>query len=352
MSDESSPLGRILRQTAADMTSEIEKLRTGFSHGTLKGDGAEEMVRQFLRAHLPDSLGVTSGQVVDSTGAMSSQLDVIVYDALRTPMLFTSRDGHHLVPVEGVIAVVEVKVHLKKDQLSGILANCLSVKRLTRTAYFQTAFTVQRVVYGAEWSDLPIQYSVLAFESDNMYAGALNDLHADQPLHERIDNLCYLDRGATLNVSMNWDANEPVYSPTVNPGGGMVDIAGEDRALVLWFGAFATMVMQGGTRPINLLPYLAGELQNIEGTVPGGPVTEAIRDEGVLATAQKHGVNPDILFKVMNKEPLSFQEVVEAYRGGLEIGMPDGAPEDEVTLLELAKQEAARLGPLSPPRRA
>lgn len=345
MSEEGSRLGRILRETAADMTAELNKLRAGFNHGAIKGDGAEEMVRQFLRAHLPNSLGVTSGQAVDSTGAISSQLDVIVYDALRTPMLFTSRDGHHLVPIEGVIAVIEVKAHLKKEHLAGILANCLSAKGLSRTAYLRTSFSARRSVYGAEWTDLPILYSVFAFESDNMYAGALNELQAHQPLHERIDNLCYLDRGVNLNVSMNWDTNEPAYAATVSPGGGLIDIAAEDRALVLWYAAFSTMVMQCETRPIDLTQYLTGELQ-AKGTMPAGPLVDAMRDEGVRATARNVGVNSEILLKVMNQEALSFAEVVEVYRGGLELGMPEGAPAAELMLRERAKQEAARRGPL------
>ena len=100
-------------------------------------------------------MGITSGQVVDSRGGISSQLDIIVYDALRTPMLFESpHDGQHLVPVEGVVAVVEVKSHLRKAQLASILDNCRSVKMLTKSAYFSTSFSSTRAVYGREWLDL------------------------------------------------------------------------------------------------------------------------------------------------------------------------------------------------------
>lgn len=64
---------------------------------------------------------MTKGQVIDSLGRRTKQLDVIVYDMDRTPILFSSdEDGHRLVPSEGVLAVVEVKTHVDVSDSNGV----------------------------------------------------------------------------------------------------------------------------------------------------------------------------------------------------------------------------------------
>jgi hypothetical protein len=111
------------------MAANLQKTRPALPHSLSKGEAAEEAVREFLQRHLPSSVGITKGQIIDSRGRFSKQLDVIIFDASRTPILFTSEeDGHQLVPVEGVIAVVEVKTTLAVSNVAGIVENMLSVK--------------------------------------------------------------------------------------------------------------------------------------------------------------------------------------------------------------------------------
>lgn len=108
--------------TRQTVQAQFAELKAGFTHNTPKGDGGEALVARFLREHLPEQIGATAGQVIDSAGAMSKQVDVVLYDRMRTPMLFTSPNGRDsLIPVEGVLAVIEVKTHLKKAMLPGIL---------------------------------------------------------------------------------------------------------------------------------------------------------------------------------------------------------------------------------------
>jgi hypothetical protein len=108
-----SSLAEIMSQAAQEMALSLAKIRTAMNHNLSKGEAAEESVRSFFRRYLPPSLGVTKGQVVDSTGQRTRQLDVIIYDVAHTPMLFSSdEDGHRLVPSEGVIAVIEVKTQV------------------------------------------------------------------------------------------------------------------------------------------------------------------------------------------------------------------------------------------------
>jgi hypothetical protein len=90
-------LAEITSQAAAEMTLSLARTRTALSHSLSKGEAAEETVRKFFARYLPPSLGVTKGQVIDSLGRRTKQLDVIVYDMDRTPTLFSSdEDGHRL----------------------------------------------------------------------------------------------------------------------------------------------------------------------------------------------------------------------------------------------------------------
>ena len=237
-----SNMSDLFQTSAESITLALKGARDAFDHAGVKGDAAEESVRSFLRSRLPASVGMTRGQVVDSHGAMSRQVDVILYDAMRTPMLFESPEqGHHLVPVEGVLAAIEVKAHLTKPLLESIVENCRSVKSLQKQAYLGPPQRKYNI-YEQEWDDFPIYYTVFAFEADNLYAEPLNDLMRDLELHVRVDSVCCLDRGVNLNSSFTGQITNPMgFSPTPTRFGGLCDIS-TPNALLLWFVTLSTMV--------------------------------------------------------------------------------------------------------------
>ncbi len=275
-SQQRSRLAEIMAATTQSLRAGFAELKASFSHDTSKGAGGEALVAQFLQKRLPGQVGATAGQVIDSTGQMSRQVDVVLYDRARTPMLFTSPNGHdQLIPVEGVLAVVEVKTHLTKAMLPAILENCRSVKLLKRTAYFPRSLNSTYRIYDQDWIDFPIYYSVFAAKADNMYAGELNELQYDSPLHERIDSVCYLDRGTNLNVSLPDVHGAPQVSATASSGSGLMDIESE-QALLHWYGGLAGMIAQAELRSINILAYMAREMR-VSGTMPNGKVTEDSR---------------------------------------------------------------------------
>ena len=50
----------------------------------------EEMFRSYLAEILPEKIGVSHGFVMDSDGGESQQMDIILYDKMSTPRIFTS----------------------------------------------------------------------------------------------------------------------------------------------------------------------------------------------------------------------------------------------------------------------
>jgi hypothetical protein len=185
---------------AQTMRADFEKARCALTHPGQKGDAFEDVFRGFLREYLPKSLDISTGTLVDTSGAYSRQLDIIISDAAKTPILFKSGEIR-VIPVECAYAVIEVKARLDAKEINRIFENMYSVRRLSKKAYFseQTWFDH----YGGHWEILPINYFVFAFDSPDLreLGTLINARHQAEQLQpwSRIDTVCVLDKGLITN---------------------------------------------------------------------------------------------------------------------------------------------------------
>lgn len=98
-------------------------------HSGLKGRAREIFARDLLTPFLSPNIGACTGIVVDSSGGTSNQIDIIIYDKTLIPsLMFTGEEG--IVPIESVLATVEVKSHLTRDELRKSIQNAHSIKYL------------------------------------------------------------------------------------------------------------------------------------------------------------------------------------------------------------------------------
>ena len=97
-------------------------------HSTILGDARESFIRDILEKFLPSSISIGSGQIIDQNGKRSKQVDVIIYRR-EFPILKTF-GAADVYLIEGVIATIEVKSKLDKDNLIMALENSKSVKKL------------------------------------------------------------------------------------------------------------------------------------------------------------------------------------------------------------------------------
>jgi hypothetical protein len=89
-------------------------------------------VRDFLNHHLPQRFRATSGIIIDKANSLSPQTDVIIYDALTSPVYRYSEEMLML-PLDVVAAVIEVKSKLNKQDLEDGYKKIAACKRLKKT---------------------------------------------------------------------------------------------------------------------------------------------------------------------------------------------------------------------------
>lgn len=165
-------------------------------HGTIVGTGTEHGWYGFLTGFLPRRYGVATGKVVDSRGHQSEQVDLVVYDAFYSPLLFVVGDAT-FVPAESVYAVFEVKQTLNKDHLDAAASKAASVRRLHRTsALIPNQFGKKDL--RKDLNDLPILAGVLTSGSQwrTPYHDVLRGHLEAQSLDRSIDFGCALGDGS------------------------------------------------------------------------------------------------------------------------------------------------------------
>lgn len=127
------------------VTQTTERLRVAMllGHSGEIGRAREQALRDLLRSFLPPSLGVTTGFVIDAHGGRSRQVDIIIHFA-DYHAVFTV-GGIPLVPVEAVIAVIEVKSNAAS---TGVLRDCYdnlaTVKALDRSNGGRNSYLMDR----------------------------------------------------------------------------------------------------------------------------------------------------------------------------------------------------------------
>lgn len=99
-----------LQTIAGELAAVKDRVRKLVTHWATDGHFKETILRQLLRRHLPESVLIGTGFVVNSFGA-STEADVLVVDR-NMPTLF-KEDELLIVTPEAVKAIIEVKTRLR-----------------------------------------------------------------------------------------------------------------------------------------------------------------------------------------------------------------------------------------------
>ena len=126
-------LSKLYADMQKEMLYTLEVGATALLHPGGKGDNTEANWINWFQTYLPKRYQVAKGFVIDSTGRVSDQIDLIIYDAQYSYMVFR-QGGSLLIPAESVYAVFEVKPNISKGHIEYAGEKARSVRELKRTS--------------------------------------------------------------------------------------------------------------------------------------------------------------------------------------------------------------------------
>lgn len=110
MTDDRTLIQRYATAVVSGMVQKVESL-SGMKHQLTKGELRELFVNSVLRHFLTQQFSITSGIIVNQKGDESHQHDIIIYDNRKLPP-FIQESNISVLPIEAVLAVIEVKTRL------------------------------------------------------------------------------------------------------------------------------------------------------------------------------------------------------------------------------------------------
>lgn len=103
-------VSNILRTESQDIAGLITHIGT-------RGTADENSIIKVLGKVLPPSTRVSNGEIIDSDGKVSAQMDALVLSNTSHPILFGQTPDELIFPVESVLLAIEVKGNLSKTDV-------------------------------------------------------------------------------------------------------------------------------------------------------------------------------------------------------------------------------------------
>jgi len=123
----------LLSDLHADIEERLAKVRKTLKHAPSKGAASEQVWLDLFNRYLPKRYCAANAFVVDSKGAFSDQIDVVIYDRQYSPLIF-ELEGQTFIAAESVYAVFEAKQSANAEQVDYAQMKSESVRRLYRTS--------------------------------------------------------------------------------------------------------------------------------------------------------------------------------------------------------------------------
>jgi hypothetical protein len=125
-------VNELLTSAGRRLSSDFEFLKQTNPHYAERGIEAENILIEFLNDHLPKRYDASSGIIIDNDNNISSQIDVIVYDAINSPV-YRKDKRVMIVPSDNAAIAIEVKSNLSKSELEDAAKKIASVRRLKQS---------------------------------------------------------------------------------------------------------------------------------------------------------------------------------------------------------------------------
>jgi hypothetical protein len=197
-----NPLPDILRRAEEAMWIEFADAGA-FINGTDIGETREQGLVRFLSDRLPSKYEVARGEVIDTAGNQSGQTDILIYDGSSAVPLLTKPNGLVLLPAEALLASIEVKSKLSRDEFR---KSAKGISRIRDLRPFGSPWGLSRKRGNSANDGLPTFFStVFAYESslekkwESAEIQRIRDVcHEEAVPTKWIDRVVILSRGVVL----------------------------------------------------------------------------------------------------------------------------------------------------------
>ncbi|XFA99658.1 DUF6602 domain-containing protein [Candidatus Izemoplasma sp. B36] len=98
------------------------------SHNPSDGRFREDLIKTILDI-VPQKYNVSNGFIIDTQGNLSNEMDLIIFDDIYVPKFFM--ETYSVIPIESVVAVVQIKTKLDSTKLKNAIINLNSIDKLT-----------------------------------------------------------------------------------------------------------------------------------------------------------------------------------------------------------------------------
>lgn len=217
-----------------EMATKLGTARTTVGHPVAKGDVTENSWREMLRKYLPRRYAVEKAFILDSTGATSDQIDLVIFDQHFSPFLFHQESAFYI-PAESVYAAFEIKQELTKESLAYAAKKVESVRKLKRTSAHISHIGGKSAPIGPPKEIIGGMLCLASKWKTNLPKRLEVSLSALTPL-QKLDLLCILEEGAFDVVPEDGDPIQLVSFPAT-------------QALIQFFLSLLHRLQQLGSAP-------------------------------------------------------------------------------------------------------
>ena len=178
----------------------LDEIRETHQHKGNKGSNVEQIIRDFLRVYFPSDNRIGQGEIIDSDGGISSQIDVIMTNEYHPHINELSQPSLYF--IEGIACAGEIKSILNSKDIETILSNCLRYKNLNLR--LSKGMMIHSNPSDTKRFIEKRPYFLFAFESqvtlDTVFDKITEFNNQNCPeIKQQIDAVFLLDRGAIIN---------------------------------------------------------------------------------------------------------------------------------------------------------
>jgi hypothetical protein len=262
----SNHLEEILNSAARVMLEEFKET-AAIEHRGGKGSARETILQRFLEKYTPRSVEVVpNGEIVNSSGEVSGQCDILILDGETRPLL--TEYGYHVVTAESTRGIIEVKSRLTRDELRRSLPKLLQARLMERYVSIGELSAILPDGRRVEVWPIPFVY-IFAYDSISLedVFSELVALHKDAPnLAHCIDGVWVLSQGfikwtdlgiLDSDVGDTFPANVRVKPAFYDSSADLVAVRSGESNLLLPFVEDLNYRLRKSTDLIGMGPYFS-----------------------------------------------------------------------------------------------